>query len=212
MSTVFDKNLLPEFESIKDSNEEILWSSKPKFIPYLFSGSWQWIFTVLFAFIWIYAAQGMGANSNDANGFGKYFWLIGFIPLAQGLYTLISKLLSYPNTVYAYSNRRVMMRTGFIGTDFKTIDYDKISDIEVTVNFIERIYNVGTVRFFSGRTETKDDTTKKLYDAWIAIENPYEIFKRVKQTSLDIKTDINYPNALRPDSNPGYNTKYEKKD
>jgi hypothetical protein len=102
------------------------------------------------------------------------------------------------------------MRTGFIGTDFKSIDYDKISDIEVTVNFVERAFNVGTIKFFSGRTETNDGTTKKLYDRWEAISTPYEIFKRVKQISVDIKTDFNYPNALRPEINPGYKTKYNK--
>ena len=30
--------------------------------------------------------------------------------------------------------------------------------------------------------------------------------------SLDIQTDISYPNAMRPDNNPGYNTKYDPKD
>jgi len=102
-----------------------------------------------------------------------------------------------------------MFRTGFIGTDFKTIDYDKISDIEVTVNLIERMYSVGTIRFFSGRTQINDGNTTNLYDSWNAIENPYEVFKMVKKTSVDIKTDFSYPNALRPESNPGYNTKYQ---
>ena len=104
-----------------------------------------------------------------------------------------------------------MMRSGFIGTDFKIIDFDKISDIEVTVSFVEKIYNVGTIKFFSGRTQTDDGNTSKLYDSWSAIENPYEVFKMVKQTSVNIKTDFNYPNALRPDINSGYNTKYDPK-
>jgi hypothetical protein len=103
-----------------------------------------------------------------------------------------------------------MMRTGFIGTDFKIIDYDKISDIEVTVNVIERAYNVGTIKFFSGRTKTDDGNTTKLYDNWEAIPGPYEVFREVKQVMVDIKTDYNYPNALRPDNNPGYNTRYGK--
>lgn len=55
--------------------------------------------------------------------------------------------------------------------------HDKISDIEVTVNFVERAFNVGTIRFFSGRTETNDGVTSKLYDKWEAIANPYEVFK-----------------------------------
>jgi hypothetical protein len=104
-----------------------------------------------------------------------------------------------------------MVRTGFIGIDFKSIDYDKISDIEVTVNVVERAFHVGTIKFFSGRTQTDDGVTTKLYDRWEAIPNVYEIFKKVKQVSVDIKTDYKYPNALRPETNLGYNTKYDRK-
>jgi hypothetical protein len=38
MASTFDKNLLPEFDSVKDNNEEILWIDKPKFIPYAITG------------------------------------------------------------------------------------------------------------------------------------------------------------------------------
>ena len=73
------------------------------------------------------------------------------------------------------------------------------------------MYNVGSIRFFSGRTQTDEGNTTKQFDCWFAIENPYEVFKLVKQTSVDIKTDFNYPNAMLPETNPGYNTKYDRK-
>ena len=38
MITNFDKNLLPEFDSIKDENEKILWTGKPTFIPFVLTG------------------------------------------------------------------------------------------------------------------------------------------------------------------------------
>jgi membrane protein YdbS with pleckstrin-like domain len=210
MSSIFDKNLLPEFESVKDNDEEILWIGKPNFIPYVFSGLAVGLFTIAFGVIWILIILNTKPG-HSSEGF-KFFWLFGLIPLGQGLFVFFNKLLSFSNTAYAYSNKRVMMRTGFIGTDFKTIDYDKISDIEVTVNILERIYDVGTIRFFSGRTQTVKGNTTKLYDTWGSIDKPYEVFKMVKQTSVDIKTDFNYPNALRPESNPGYKTKYDRKD
>ena len=209
MSSTFDKNLLPEFDSVKDNDEEIIWIGKPVFTPYMFSGLGAGLYTIAFGIIWILLAFNSGAN--NASGGVHFFWLFGLLPLCQGVYVLANRLFSYSNTAYGYSNKRVMMRTGFIGTDFKTIDYDKISDIEVTVNVIERIYNVGTIRFFSGRTQTEKGNTTKLYDTWSSIENPYEVFKMVKQTSVDIKTDFNYPNALRPDTNTGYKTKYKRK-
>ena len=204
------KNLLPEFDSVKDSDEEILCIEKPQFIPYIFSGLGTGLFTLAFGIVWMLTT--INFKSDDGSSASPFFWLFGLLPLLQGIYAFLNRLLSFSNTAYAYSNRRVMMRTGFIGTDFKTIDYDKISDIEVTVNLVERWYNVGSIRFFSGRTETDDGHTTKLYDVWSAIANPYEVFKMVKQTSVDIKTDFNYPNALRPDTNPGYKTSYNRKD
>jgi membrane protein YdbS with pleckstrin-like domain len=209
MSSRFGKNLLPAFESVRDSDEEILWIDKPKFVPYLFSGIGTGLVAIAVAIVWVLVVMNFKNGINSSSNSSHFVWLVGLIPLLQGLYVFVNRLLSYSNTAYAYSNKRVMMRTGFIGTDFKTIDYDKISDIEVKVNVIERLYNVGTIRFFSGRTITDESSTTKLYDSWSAISNPYAVFKLVKQTSVDIKTDFNYPNALRPAINPGYKTKYK---
>lgn len=207
MPTVFDRNLLPEFDSVKDDNEEILWIDKPNFVPYVLNGfglaGGALVFFAIYYFGYI--------NVKTDDGSMEHFnWVFAGLPIILFLWEFFRKILSYSNTRYAYTNKRVMMRTGFIGTDFKSIDYDKISDIEVTVNVVERLFNVGTIRFFSGRTEVKDDVTTNLYDRWEAIPLPYAVFKKVKQVSVDIKTDYTYPNALRPATNPGYNTQYDR--
>ncbi len=207
MSSKFDKNLLSEFDSVKDDDEEIIWTGKPKFIPYLATGFAAGIGAFLFVGIYYFMTRDAKGEDSSTGEFQIWF---AALPIAIFLWEFLRKLLSFGNTSYGYTNKRVMMRSGFIGTDFKSIDYDKISDIEVTVNFIERAFNVGTIKFFSGRTETNEGHTTKLYDRWEAIENPYLIFKKVKQVSVDIKTDFNYPNALRPDTNPGYKTKYDR--
>jgi membrane protein YdbS with pleckstrin-like domain len=207
MASKIDQNLLPGFDSVKDDDEEILWTDRPKFIPYAITGLAAGFGIVLFvgmSFLMTKNFEQAGIN----NGFS--IWFVA-IPVIIFLFTLLKKLFSFGNTSYGLTNKRVMMRTGFIGTDFKSIDYDKISDIEVTVNFIERAFNVGTIKFFSGRTQTDEGITSKLYDQWEAIPNVYEVFKKVNQVSVDIKTDYHYPNALRPEINPGYNTRYERK-
>ena len=205
MTSIANKNLPEEFNRIMDSDEEILWRSRPKFIPYFIAALSLGIGLAIFGVIYFFILKD---NKNENKFFGNFFLLsIGF-PITIYLLTLLKKVFSYSNTSYAFTNKRVMIRSGFIGTDFKIIDYDKISDIQVTVSFIERAFNVGTIRFYSGRTETTDGITSQAYDRWEAIPNPYEIFKQLKKISVDIKTDFNYPNALRPETNPGYNTKY----
>ena len=173
------------------------------------AGLWAGLFIIVFVAIWFAIGTQVKPENDSTGGWGLWF---GLLPIAFFLFNFLKRLFSFSNTCYAYSDKRVMMRTGFIGTDFKIIDYDKISDIEVTVNFVERAYNVGSIKFFSGRTQTDEGNTTKLYDNWEAIPNPYEVFKEVKQVMVDIKTDYNYPNALRPETNPGYNTKYDRKE
>ena len=207
MTSTTSKTLLPEFDSVKDDNEEILWTDKPKFISYAITGLAAGFGILIFVGISYAMIKGV---DNDLSIGNSFVWFTA-IPILFFLWSLLQKLFSYSNTSYAFTNKRVMVRTGFIGTDFKSIDYDKISDIEVTVNAVERAFNVGTIKFFSGRTQTDDGVTSKLYDRWEAIPNVYEIFKKVKQVSVDIKSDYNYPNALRPETNPGYNTKYDRK-
>lgn len=209
MSSTFDKNLLPEFDSVKDDNEKILWTGKPKFIPYLATGFGAGI--GVFIFVGIYYLGTRNIKNEDGSVVGFQVWFAA-IPIVFFLLGFLRRLFSYGNTSYGYTNKRVMMRTGFIGTDFRSIDCDNISDVAVTVNLVERAFNVGTIKFFSGQTGTEGGQATKLYDVWEAIENPYEIFKKVKQVSVDIKTDFNYPDALRPDINPGYNTRYDRQD
>lgn len=185
MASKFDQDLLPDFDSVKDDDEQILWTGKPKFFPYAVTGLAAGFGIIIFIAMYFL----MTRNAAQAESNGPFsFWFLS-IPVGLFLFTFLQKLFSYSNTSYGMTNKRVMMRTGFVGTNFKSIDYDKISDIEVTVNAVERAFNVGTIKFFSGRTQTDDGATSKLYDRWEAISNVYEVFKKVKQVSVDIKTD-----------------------
>ncbi|MDR2171729.1 MAG: PH domain-containing protein [Planctomycetaceae bacterium] len=114
--------------------------------------------------------------------------------------------LSYNNVAYTFTNKRVMMRSGLLGIDYQIIDYDKIHDIQVNVNPFEKYLNVGSILFNTGIDLRGHVISKRFY----GIENPYEIFRRIKEISLDVKADLNYPNANRPETNPGYKTKYER--
>jgi hypothetical protein len=112
MASTNDIILLPEFESIKDDNEEILWTGKPKFIPFIFTGILGGLVTIGFALVWVVTATSWDKNGD--NPMSNYFWLFGLIPLALGLFTFFKKVLSFSNTAYSYSDKRVMMRSGFI--------------------------------------------------------------------------------------------------
>lgn len=197
------------FSDILDKDEQVLWTGKPKFFPFVMKGLIIGILEIGMGIAWIFLQKDFFKSSD--NDIPTFTWFFPVIMFATGAWAILSRLLSFGNTFYACSNRRVMIRSGIIETIIKIIDYDEISDMHVTVGVFEKMSNAGTIRFFSGRTQTDSDSnvTTKVYEGWEAIDDPYAVFKKVKQIAVDIKTDYNYPNALRPDTNPGYNTKYE---
>ena len=200
------KRLPGQFEAVKDDDEEIFWLGKPNFTAFMIRG----IPFLCLGLIWG-AIDYFGFIRNmdkRMSGFAIPFFMVHLFPFYGSILNMVRLFLVHGNTCYAFTNKRLMMRSGFWGTDFKAIDYDKISDIEVNVNPIENMLGVGTVSAFSGRVTEKGG---RIYDKFIGIENPYDVFKRIKEVSVDVKTDWNYPNAIRPDTNPGYRTRYERK-
>ncbi|NLW47537.1 MAG: PH domain-containing protein [Firmicutes bacterium] len=206
-----ETNNLPQFEAVRDSDEQILWTGKPVLIPFILSG----IPSLIMGLIWgILGLSFFGVFSKnqlmgEMSTFITVFFIIHMFPCWGSILNLLRLFLVYSNTCYAYTNKRLMMRSGFWGTDFKAVDYDKIADLTVTVNPIENIFGVGTVSAFTGNMASRE---MRIYDRFLAIKNPYEVFKQIKELSVDVKTDWNYPNALRPETNLGYRTKYDPRD
>jgi len=145
-------------------------------------------------------------------GFLSIFFLLHMAPLWLSIINMLRLILVYRNTRYAYTNKRMMFRTGFFGIDFKSVDYDKMQNLEVNVGPLEKLFNVGSIRTFTGEfASAGEHGTRPVYNVFKAIEDPYAVYKAIKQVSVDIKTDWNYPNNLRPEENSGYNTTYKPK-
>lgn len=200
-----DLNLPPEFKAVKDQDEEIYWIGKPNFTAFMVTG----IPFLILGLIWgsIDYFGFIRHMNNIPLGFAIPFFTLHLIPFWGSILNMVRLFLVHDNTYYAFTNKRLMMRSGFWGTDFKALDYDRIAEIDVNVNPIENMLGVGSIMAFSGATSSKGT---RIYDYFIGVEKPYEIFKRIKEVSVDIKTDWNYPNAMRPNVNPGYQTEYKR--
>jgi Bacterial PH domain len=201
-----DVNLPPEFKAVKDQDEDIYWLDRPNFTAFIITG----IPFLMIGLLWgAFDYFGFIRNMKHIPaGFSIPFFALHLFPFWGSILNMVRLFLVHGNTCYAFTNKRLMLRSGFWGTDFKAIDYDRIVELDVDVNPIENMLGVGTIKAFSGSTSSKGT---RIYDYFIGIENPYEVFKRIKEVSVDIKTDWNYPNAMRPKMNPGYQTSYSRK-
>lgn len=205
-----------ELDKVLDSNEKVLWEGKPIFLPYFFGG-------VIVAYI-IYLVLGIFLFPFLLIPllfllFGIIFastfsiWFLLFIPLLLIVIIFLIFLpgfyigLVHKNLYYAITDKRAIIQGGLIGRDFKFIDFDKIANADVDVGVFDKMFNKNTGSIVIMSASLGPGSVQMLKN----IENPYEVFKFFKKTEFDVKTDINYPNKLRPTVNPGYNIGYKPK-
>jgi len=179
MNLNFDRQLLSEFDRVKDQDEQIVWAAKPKFFPFLFPFlpmGFMFIFGAIFQISY-------GFKLNTAAPHVIFDILFISSPF---LYFLMLHIL-YSKHLYGFSNKRIFMRYGLIKPYFKTIEYDEIVESKVKINILDKIFHVGAIAFFTGKMQKVEGKKEKVYYYWKAIENPDEIFDKVKQISSDAK-------------------------
>jgi hypothetical protein len=198
-----DPKLPPEFEAVTEPGEKVLWTGRPVFWPFVLHA----VPILIFGAIWGLMDLGILGKAATSKGHVDLF-LFGFgflhaFPAWGSLLYAAYLVMVHGNTAYAYTNRRLLMRSGVVGTSFTSVDYDRIQELDVTVGVIERLFGVGTVRAYCGRNTSKG---ARIYDQFVSIANPYDVFRAIKGVEVDVKTDWNFPNAMRPAVNPGYRT------
>lgn len=106
---------------------------------------------------------------------------------------------------YAFTEKRIIMKSGIIGTDFKSIYYEQIKNLEVDVDLIGKIFGVGTIKIDTGKTETYSTgsgrgektqiRTRTMYDLLRHIDAPYEVYQNV-QAILDSRKENLYSGII----------------
>lgn len=192
------------FRPLLDAGEEVLWTGRPAFLPFLLGGVPFLVFGLLwgafdyFGFI-RHMIRGAGSVPGGFAGFAIPFFALHLFPFWGSILNMVRLAAVHRNTVYAFTNRRMIVRTGAFGIDFRSLDHDRVADLEVNVGPVENVLGVGTVR---ARLDGKRA------ESFAAIPRPYEVYRELKRVAMDVKTDMEYPNAMRPPENPGYGTRY----
>lgn len=170
------------FEQILDKDENIVETFKPnKFRLFMgnFIGS-----LFLFAFAIVICCLGFFIPDEMGNTLDPIWLLIpfGVYLVYLGLMFLFLSLW-YNKTFYAFTNKRIIIRTGIIGVDFKALDLKMIGAVDVNVSLMDKIVgkNTGTLRFGSMSSPMSVPAGSKSLYAFAYIQNPYEIYKKVKE-------------------------------
>lgn len=188
-------------EDILDRDESILLRTKPKKGAYVFNA----VFTMLpIALLWL-VFDGFFIGMMCWSGIIWQIWFIiipffavHLMPVWIWIAGIVRANAGHKNLEYVFTEKRIILRSGVVGIDYQHIYYSDITSVNLRVGIIDRMFKVGDIYI------TAKGKNAVMYD----IPNPYFLLKKIQKIVLDIKTDILFPNDLRPKTNHGYRTKY----
>lgn len=194
-------------EEMVGPDEQILWRGKPKKRAYLINAFTKMLPIALIWLIFDGGFIGLMIGTMDkipapVKIFMAVFFLFHLAPVWIWLSHVLTANRQHENLEYAFTNKRIIIKSGIIGIDFKNIYYSEIDSVNLRVGLVDRIEKVGDIYIKS------IGGANVLYD----LENPYSLTEKLQKIVVDIKTDIQFPNNLRPAENDGYSTKYTYRD
>lgn len=175
------------FEPILDDNEKVIKVFKPnKFMMYF-----KDMFATVASFLGMYLVLLIcliGATLDDPSAFPP-LWKTILVSLAifvviVGVVLLLEWLflhLYYKNVFYGYTNKRIVIRKGIFGVDYKALDIKMIGASDVNVSLLDKIMkrNTGTIQY--GSMASPINGTTPVGNFVIAnIEDPYNVYKEIK--------------------------------
>lgn len=194
-----------DINSVLDSNEQVLWRGVPSHWPFVLSSFALTFFGIAWTglvFIFYFLPQSLVIL------YLPHFWIGILLIIGGPLYSL----LVWRYTQYAITTKRVILESGVIGRDFRTVDFDQLANVEVNVGLVDRLFGTGSILMYTAGGAWAQPYSRRggsvTAPSFSHIKNPYNVFKFFKKVSFDVKTDELYPNKYRPDVNPGYDTKY----
>ena len=191
-------------------NEKIVWEGKPKKTAFVLEKvmvmiplSLIWLFFDS-CFITTYVVNGVTFEEFEMEMFFRIFFMFHTLLVVIWLSSIYSAKRNWKNTKYYITDERVIIRfhTEHIIENYQEVYFRNIKSVRLHEGIIDKMLGLKDIYF--DLTYYKIPTSAK----FLYMDDYENVYQRVQKVVLDIQTDIEYPNALRPDSNPGHNTKY----
>lgn len=192
------------------SNEQILWEGRPKKATTVLEGIFNpmLIFAIFWAAIDVTVLVGVLTNVGDGPvAFIIPFMLIHMMPVWIYLVGVLTVFLRWKNTYYMITTGGLYISGGVFAFTYQMKPWTDIGHINIHQGVFDRMFNVGDVVFVCHHTHSGNHSS----GGSMSIRNIADfqrVFKIVNNLQTDVYADTMYPNAMRPDTNPGYNTQY----
>lgn len=188
------------------AGEAILWRGKPKRGAFIATKS----LTMLpIAVVWLCLDLNIlipALTEGERMLFLIPFFALHLMPVWIWLGSMISAGRRWKNTAYYVTNRRVILQGGFFAVNETSLFYKDLRNVRVRIGLLDKLFRTGDIVLDGGGSLNRRDQTN--LSAMEDLEQPHEVYSRIQKIILDMQTDMEYPNALRPTENPGYRTDY----
>lgn len=191
------------------SGESILWRGKPKKSAFIATKS---LTMMPIAILWLCfdSAFLVAAFSGDGPWFLIPFMLLHLMPVWIWLGSMLTAGKRWKNTNYYVTNRRIIIQGGYLAVNETSLFYKDLRNAQVRVGLLDKIFGTGDIVFDNGMTmyDRYNRRNRQHLPTMEDLEDPHNVYSRIQKIILDIQTDMEFPNAYRPDFNPGYRTDY----
>ena len=220
---MFNNYAKSELELMVGSNEKILWKGKPNKRCFILEGIFNpmlpfalvwFLFDSLFIAAFIGGAATPGAPAVFSI-FPLIFFLFHLMPVWIYLGGVIFVFRRYQHTEYIVTDKGVYISGGLFSYTCNMKPFTELARVNIHRGIIDQIIGVGDVVLTSNNVADLYSSNIRVngrpldVGTTIAdIKDYRKVFEIIKKLQEDIYTDTMYPNALRPEENPGYRTKY----
>lgn len=104
------------------------------------------------------------------------FWPHLIILLAGSLFTLPFFILKgYKNIYYAYTSKRLIVRTGVFGNSYQSLEYKDITSTSIHVSLLDKWSKTGSLKFVNPSSHHEHPMM------FIHVQNPYQTMGEIKE-------------------------------
>ena len=211
-----------DLKNLVKANERVLWEGRPhKTVTVL-----EAVFNPMlpFALVWggldffviSVATSSMsdeGGMPGEMGSFLFFFMLIHLMPVWIYLFGALTVFLRWRNVRFLVTTHGLYVSGGVLTFNYEMKPWTDIGHINIHQGVFDRMFGVGDVIFIcahnsyqTSHNHNSGHQNMKIYN----IPDFQQVFKMVNNLQTDVYSDTMYPNAMRPDSNPGYNTQYDR--
>ncbi|MCB9809040.1 PH domain-containing protein [Candidatus Nomurabacteria bacterium] len=182
-----------EIQHILEKEEEVAWCDRQNFLSMIFTTvlSPLTLILVIFLIVGVFIpslASGPDATCtiNGVEHVGEACRnasrIFGPIFIGAPIFIFALQFIAAITSVYVITNKRIILRSGLIGADMRSIYYDQVRSVFVNVGLVGKMLNTGRIMIDTGRmTSTSKGGSQTSFDQMNNIKMPYDVYKIIQE-------------------------------